>query len=109
MRLEPEIVGRDTEIASLRAFIDEAKGGASALVLEGEAGIGKSTLWDVGLEHARGGGTTVLSSRPVEAESGLAHTGIGDLPEDVPRAALPEPSRPRRRAREVAPRGQAAA
>jgi predicted ATPase len=102
MQLEPQIVGRDAELASLRAFIDEAKGGTSALVLEGEAGIGKSTLWDLGVEHARAHGTSVLSSRPVEAERGLAHLGIGDLLEDVLDDVLPELSRPRRRALEVA-------
>jgi hypothetical protein len=35
-----EIVGREEELASLHAFIDEARGGPAALVLEGEAGIG---------------------------------------------------------------------
>jgi hypothetical protein len=33
-----EIVGREAELASLNAFIDETEGGAAALVLEGEAG-----------------------------------------------------------------------
>lgn len=98
----PEIIGRDAELASLRAFIDEAKGGASALVLAGEAGIGKSTLWDAGVGHARASGLTVLSSRSVEAESGLAHIGLGDLLEDVLDDVLPELSRPRRHALEIA-------
>ena len=40
-----EIVGRDEELASLRAFIGRAEGEPTALVLEGQAGIGKSTLW----------------------------------------------------------------
>ena len=48
-----EIVGREEELGSLYAFIGEAGGGLAALVLEGEAGIGKSTLWLAGLEHAR--------------------------------------------------------
>ena len=48
-----EIVGREEELASLHAFIAEAEGGPAALVLEGEAGIGKSTLWLAGVEHAR--------------------------------------------------------
>ena len=62
---------------------------AAALVLEGEAGIGKSTLWLAGVEHARALGLRVLSSRPAEAERGLAHVGLGDLFEDVLDEVLP--------------------
>jgi hypothetical protein len=40
-----EIVSRDEELGRLRAFVDDVEGGLSALLLEGEAGIGKSTLW----------------------------------------------------------------
>ena len=40
-----EIVARDVEIAAVRAFLERAEAGLAALVLEGEAGIGKSTLW----------------------------------------------------------------
>ena len=40
-----EIVGRDEERASVAAFVGRVPDTPSALVLEGEAGIGKSTLW----------------------------------------------------------------
>src|ERR687887_810791 len=78
-----EIVGREAELASLNAFIDGMEGGAGALVLEGEAGVGKSTLWGAAVEHARVRGLTVLSSRPAEAERGLGNVGLGDLLEGV--------------------------
>jgi hypothetical protein len=40
------IVSREEELASFHAFIGEERGGGPiALVLEGEAGIRKSTLW----------------------------------------------------------------
>ena len=97
-----EIVGREEELASVRAFVDEAEEGSAALVLEGEAGIGKSTLWLAGIEHARSRGLCVLSSRPAEAERGLAHVGLGDLFEDVSDDVLPALPAPRRRALEVA-------
>jgi len=100
--MAPEIVGREEELASLHAFIDQAEAGPAALVLEGEPGIGKSTLWLAGIEHARGRGLSVVSSRPTEAERGLAHAGLGDLFEGVLEDVLPALPAPRRRALEVA-------
>jgi len=97
-----EIVGREEELASVRTFVGPAEGGLAALVLEGEPGIGKSTLWQAGVEHAQERGFRVISSRPAEAERGLAHAGLGDLLEGVLADVLPELSPPRRRALEIA-------
>jgi DNA-binding CsgD family transcriptional regulator len=97
-----EIVGRDEELDSLTAFLDRAAEGLAAVVLEGQAGIGKSTLWLAGVEAARERGLRVLLSRPAEAERGLAHAGLGDLFENVLERVLPALSAPRRRALEVA-------
>ena len=97
-----EVVGREDELASVAAFVDESRDGPAALVLEGEAGIGKSTLWLAGVEHARTRGLRVLSSRPAEAERSLAHVGIGDLFENVVDDVLPALTAPRQRALKVA-------
>src|SRR5947208_3144096 len=97
-----EIVGREAELASLNAFIGEMEGGPAALVLEGEAGVGKSTLWGAAVEHARVRGLTVLSSRPAEAERGLGNVGLGDLLEGVIDDVLAALLTPRRRALQVA-------
>ena len=78
-----EIVGREEELSSLQAFVDQARHGPATLVVEGVAGIGKSTLWEAGVEHARAQGLTVLSSRPAEAERALGHVGLVDLLEGV--------------------------
>ena len=96
-----EIVGREEELASVRAFVDEAVEGSATLVLEGEAGIGKSTLWLAGIERALSREMRVLRSRPAEAERGFAHVALGDLLEDVSDDVLPALSPPRRRAIEV--------
>ena len=96
------IVGREQELDSLRAFIGDGQEGPAALVLEGEAGIGKSTLWLAGVGLARAAGSRVLQSRPAEAERGLAHVGLTDLLEDVLDEVVPALSAPRRRALEVA-------
>jgi predicted ATPase len=66
------IIGREQELASVSDFVDSAAAvRLSALVLEGEAGIGKSTLWRAGVDRARTRGARVLSSRPADAERGL--------------------------------------
>jgi DNA-binding CsgD family transcriptional regulator len=97
-----EIVGREEELGLLIAFLERAAGGPTALVLEGEAGIGKSTLWLAGVEAARERGLRVLSSRPAEAERGLAHVVLSDLFESVLDEVLPALPAPRRHALEVA-------
>jgi DNA-binding CsgD family transcriptional regulator len=97
-----EVVGREEELASVAAFVDEPRDGPAALVLEGEAGIGKSTLWLAGVEHASTHGLRILAARPAEAESTLAYVGLGDLFEDALDDVLPELTAPRRRALEIA-------
>lgn len=96
------IVGRDEELSSVNAFFDRKVEGPTAIVLEGEAGIGKSTLWLAGVAAAQARGFRVLAARPAEAERGLAHAGLGDLFEDPLESVLPNLSGPRRRALEIA-------
>jgi hypothetical protein len=43
--MSPGVVGRERELASLRDFASRIPTGAVSLVLEGEAGVGKTTLW----------------------------------------------------------------
>jgi len=40
-RMTLEIVGRDEELGTVRAFLDRATGGPAVLVLQGDAGIGE--------------------------------------------------------------------
>ncbi|WP_101952472.1 LuxR family transcriptional regulator [Mycobacterium sp. 3519A] len=77
-------------------FLSSARSEPSALLIEGEAGIGKTTLWLEALELARESGFRVLSARAAAAESVLAYTALADLLDGVPAAAwadLPEPQR----------------
>jgi DNA-binding CsgD family transcriptional regulator len=96
-----EIVGRDYELGLIRAFLDGGNRAPRALVLEGEAGIGKSTLWHAAVEEA-GVAARVLTSRPAEAERGLAFAGLGDLFEPVLDDVLADLPPPRRKALRVA-------
>src|SRR4051812_28402229 len=100
--MEPSrrLIGRDEELALVRAFVDRAEDGFASLTLEGEAGIGKSTLWLAAVDRARSRGLRLLSARPAEAEMGLAHAGLGDLFENVLDEVLGRLSAPRRRALE---------
>jgi DNA-binding CsgD family transcriptional regulator len=97
-----DIVGRDEEIGVLSASLRRTGAGLHVLVIEGAAGIGKSTLWRAGVSAAREEGMRVLTSTPAEAEQGLAYAGIGDLLEGVLDDVLPELPHPRRRALQAA-------
>ena len=97
-----ELVGREQELRSIAELFEDLPAEPVALVLEGEAGIGKSTLWLAALQLARERGLRVLSSRPAEAERGLAFAGLGDLFDEVLELVLPALSPPRRRALGIA-------
>jgi len=64
-----ELLGRETELASVdRAVLDARGGGARALGLFGEAGIGKSALLGALRERAQDAGMLVLDGRAAEHE-----------------------------------------
>ncbi|HEV3067750.1 MAG TPA: LuxR family transcriptional regulator [Streptosporangiaceae bacterium] len=94
--------GRAAELARLARFLDEVTGHPAALLLEGEPGIGKTTLWSAGIDQARGRGWQVLTCRPVQSEAALSFSALGDLLEPVPEAALGALPGPQRRALDVA-------
>ena len=96
------VIGRDAELEFVQAFLDEVGGGPAGLVLWGEAGIGKTILWQAGVEHARGRFAHVLTCRGTEAEAGLSFAGLSELLGDVLGDALGSLLPPRRRALEVA-------
>jgi hypothetical protein len=65
-------VGRDEELAALGAFLSAIDEGPAALLLEGEAGIGKTTLWTAGIRDAESRAHAVLVARPVGAEARMS-------------------------------------
>jgi DNA-binding CsgD family transcriptional regulator len=75
-------------------FLSAVPEAPSALVIEGDAGIGKTTLWLNTLDRARERGFVVLASRAVASESVLAYAALADLLSDVDEsiwADLPAP------------------
>jgi DNA-binding CsgD family transcriptional regulator len=89
------IVGREVEIAAIEEFLEHPADGARTLVLEGESGIGKTTLWRWAASNAESIGAKVLRAQPTEAERKLAFATLGDLLAGVHDeiAILPEPQR----------------
>ena len=77
--MSQDIAGRDAELGAVQDFLAKTSLGSAALVLEGEAGMGKTTLWRAAVEDARARGLTVLQAEPVESETTLSFAGIGDL------------------------------
>lgn len=96
------VVGRDRELAAVAAFLDAVPSGPCGLLLEGEAGIGKTTVWRAGAAWAAGRSYTVLSCRPAESEATLSFAALGDLLDGVLDGALAGLAPPQRRALEVA-------
>jgi len=96
------VVGRDMELATIARWADGLSLGPSALVIGGEAGIGKTTLWREAVRAGRGAGCPVISCRPTQAESKLPYAGLGDLFDAVPDDVLGCLPRPQRIALDVA-------
>ncbi|HVM17030.1 MAG TPA: AAA family ATPase [Gaiellaceae bacterium] len=74
-----EVVGRDAELAAVAAALRDGAPLPRALVVEGDPGAGKTTVWRAGLRLAEEAGFEVLSARPVEGETELAFAALGDL------------------------------
>ncbi len=72
-------LGRDAELERLDAFLGGDSEGLAKLLLEGDAGIGKTTLWRAALVRARELGFRVVDSRPAAAERELSFAALGDL------------------------------
>ena len=83
------IAGRDAELASVREFVASVSDGAAALVLQGEAGVGKTTVWEAGTAEAEQAGLLVLRARPAEGETALSFSGLGDVLDPVLDEVLP--------------------
>ena len=94
------VVGRATELSEISRFLDGAQ--PSALILEGEPGIGKTMLWQAGVDAARERLHSVLVCRPAEAEAKLGYAALGDLLSAVSDEHVAELDEPQRRALNIA-------
>src|SRR5687767_5428324 len=99
--MSDRLVGREEELQALELFLLRAREMPHALVIEGEAGIGKTSLWNAGVASARAGGATTLCARPAQTEASFAYAALGDLLRGERDALATIPER-RRRALEAA-------
>ena len=101
MEEDTGLIGREAELATIGEFL-ASRDGPRVLVTTGVAGIGKTTLWEKGLELARAGGARVLHTRAGEAETRLSFAGLADLLGTVEPAVIDTLAPPQRYALEVA-------
>jgi hypothetical protein len=74
------LVGRDAELARARGFLDGIAVEPGALLVEGEPGIGKTTVWAAAITEAESRGIRVLQARAAETEVQLSYAALADLP-----------------------------
>jgi DNA-binding CsgD family transcriptional regulator len=89
-------------LAAAGRLLERAVEGSAALVFEGEAGIGKTTVWRAAVDAAADRSFVVLACRPAEAEASLSHSALGDLFRPVSGVVLPPLPEPQRLALEAA-------
>ena len=88
-------------VVSISDLLARASAAPAALLLSGEAGMGKTTQWQAGIARAREGGFDVLSTRAAVGESTLAHASLADLLARVDSRIWADLPPPQRRALDV--------
>jgi hypothetical protein len=94
------VIGRESELAAISRFLETDRP-LHALLLTGGPGIGKTTLWEAGVEAGRKHAMRVLVSRRSSAE-GLSFAGLIDLLDGIDVTGLSGLAAPQARALQVA-------
>jgi DNA-binding CsgD family transcriptional regulator len=99
----PELIlGRAREVELATDVLLSGREGPCALFVEGDPGIGKTTLFDAVVTGARERGFKVLRCRPSQSEVRLPHAGIIEALDGVPTRLVDGLPAPQRRALRVA-------
>jgi DNA-binding CsgD family transcriptional regulator len=77
--MAPDLLTRPAEAGAIGEFLDSASIAPSALLIDGEPGIGKTTLWSATQVRARERGFRVLSARVAAGEPVSAYTSLADM------------------------------
>src|SRR5262249_1054454 len=95
-----DLVGRERELAAIAGFL-EAEAPACAVGIEGDPGVGKTTVWGAAVSAAAKRGFQVLRARPGGSEAKLAFAGLADLLDEALPGVLSKLPPPQRRALEI--------
>lgn len=95
------VVGRHRESSCVEAVLDRMLDGPTALVIEGDPGIGKSTVVRWAMARATERSVLVLACHPSQAETRLAFSALADLLVAIDAELLDALPRPQRRALEA--------
>ncbi len=90
------MIGREAELQRIEQVLDSTPRGPAGIALEGDPGIGKTTLWHEVVQAAWERGYRVLVTAPAEPDALLSFAGLGDLFDAAVSevtAALPDPQR----------------
>jgi predicted ATPase len=74
-----ELYGRQAELATLAGLVEGVAEHGGAVVVRGEAGIGKLSLLRVAAQQARRAGHLLLETTGIEAEAQLPFAGLHRL------------------------------
>jgi DNA-binding CsgD family transcriptional regulator len=86
--MNAELIGRAAQIEAVDRLLDRARDTLASLLMDGEAGIGKTAIWRAAIERAAERGARVLRSAPAESERSLTLGGLTDLLSTVTDAEL---------------------
>ncbi|WP_372346826.1 AAA family ATPase [Streptomyces sp. KL116D] len=75
----PRLVGRVEDLAYIRSFLGNADVQGAALLLSGEAGVGKSAVLDAVARDAARRGVRVLRAAGVQFEADISYAGLNQL------------------------------
>jgi DNA-binding CsgD family transcriptional regulator len=73
------LFGRDSDLELIRSFVDQAAAEGGALLVSGEAGVGKTALLDAAAAYAAGAGTRVLRAAGAQFEAGLSFAVLNQV------------------------------
>lgn len=74
-----QMIDRPGQAQAVEDFLAAVRADSAALIIEGEAGIGKTTVWLAMTEQAAECGFRLLVARPSAAESVLAYGSLADM------------------------------
>ena len=98
----PGLSGVPGKLEAIERFLDALAGGSAVLLLEGEPGIGKTTLLRAGVDGARRRGVRVLWCAASPSEARLSYAALADLLGGVEAEVLERLPGPQREALDAA-------